>query len=125
MDQTAKTSSPEPFSNKVIVGGVEIDLDRMPTLTLGHKRKLWKEHEVDISKIGKFTPEDEFRFALFMLRLVRPETTEAEVEQISMAATADIAVIAFRKLSAKAGGELPFSTPSPTSPGGGGGDPAT
>lgn len=124
MTETAETSQPV-FNNKVVIGGVELDLDRMPTLTLGHKRKLWKEHEVDLSRIGKFTPEDEFRFALFMLRLLRPETTEAEVEQISMSAVADIAVIAFRKLSNKAGVALPFSTPSPTLPGGGGGDQAT
>ena len=125
MDKAATSRMLEPSNKKIIVGGVELDLDRMPTLTLGHKRKLWKDHEVDISKIGKFTPEDEFRFALFMLRLVRPETTEQEVEQISMSDVADIAIIAFRKLSAKAGVDLPFSAPSPTSPGGGGGDQAT
>ena len=125
MPETAKMSLPEPFTNKIIVGGVELDLDRMPTLTLGHKRRLWKEHAVDLSQIGKFSPEDEFRFALFMVRLMRPATTEAEVEELSMASVSDIAVIAFRKLSAKAGVKLPFSTPSPISPGGGGGDPAT
>ena len=127
MNETAKTSRealPQPLSTKVVVGGVEVDLDRMPTLTLGHKRRLWKEHEVDISRIGRFTPEDEFRFALFMLRLVRPETTEAEVEAISMSTVADIAVIAVKKLSAGAI-SIPFSTPSPILPGGGGGDQQT
>ena len=128
MPEPAKTSRaelPDPLSHTVMVGGVELDLDRMPTLTLGHKRRLWKEHSVDLSNIGRFTPEDEFRFALFMLRLLRPETTEAEVEMISMSTVADIAVIAVRKLSAKAGVSLPFSTSSPISPGGGDGDPAS
>lgn len=123
--ETSRAELPEPLSTKVVVGGVELDLDRMPALTLGHKRKLWKAHAVDLSRIGRFTPEDEFLFALFMLRLLRPETTEAEVEAISMSTVADIAVIAVRKLAAGAGVNIPFSPPSPSSPGGGGGVQAT
>ncbi len=123
--KTSRTDLPEPLNSTVMVGGVELDLDRMPVLTLGHKRRLWKQHEVDLSRIGRFTPEDEFRFALFMLRLLRPETTEVEVEAISMTTVADIAVIAVRKLSAGVTVSRPFSTSSPISPGGGDGVPAS
>ena len=119
----ARRALPAPLSVKVVVGGEELDLERLPLLTLGHKRQLWKQHEVDISNIGKFTPEDEFRFALYMLRLLRPATTEAEVEALGLTSVADIALIAVRKLTAAI--NVPFSSSSPISPGGGDGDQAS
>ena len=72
------------------IGGQEVDLSKLPQFTIGHKRALFKDHGVDLRRVGQFNPEEEFAFVLFMLRLVRPETTEEEVAALPMGAIARV-----------------------------------
>lgn len=64
------------------IGSDEIDLKKLPTLTIGHKRRLFKETGLDLANITKFNPDDEAKFILFVLQGVRPQTTEKEVDDL-------------------------------------------
>lgn len=76
----------------VLIGGEEVDLSKIPPLTIGHKRRLFKEAGVSMSDLGRFTPEQEFQFVWFVVKLLRPQTTEAEMEAVSLRDVMEIAL---------------------------------
>lgn len=118
-----KEVAKEEVVTTVKVGGDVLDISKFPPLTIGHKRRLFKEYNLDLTKISQYNPEEEFQFVLFITRLVRPKTTEQELEDVEIGSTVDI-ILGYVRSNVKEV-DRPFSLPSPTSPGGGGGDPVT
>jgi len=108
------------------IGGAEIDLSKLPPITFGLKRELWAQQAVDVSRLASkdgLNPEEEFRFTLFLLRKVRPETTEDEVSTLALRDVSRVAVAAVNRT--RGDPDVPTSGSSPSSPGGAGGDPET
>lgn len=105
------------------IGGDDVDLGKLGPLTIGDKRKLFKAAGVDIGRAARFTPEEEFQYALYLVRRVRPQTTEDELEAAELKSLVEISLQMIRVegvMSAR-----PTSASSPTSPGGTAGAPAT
>ena len=82
MDDTAKRI--------LLQSGNVLELMQLPTLTLGHKRQLFKQYGVDVGKMSQLTPEEEFHFVLYFARLLLPDTTETEIEALSINQTTEI-----------------------------------
>jgi len=107
------------------IGGAEVDLNKLPPITFGLKRELWRKQAVDVSKLASeagFNPEDEFRFTLFMLNKVR-ETTEDELGALSLSDVRRVVLAAVQRTQGEP--DVPTSGSSPSSPGAADGDPET
>lgn len=108
-------------STVIRVGPDEVDLAKLPAFTIGHKRRLFKELGLDLSGLGKFDPEQDFQFVWFVLRLVRPQTTEQEAEAVELADVLRITTGIIRKTARLS--DIPSRGSSPSSVGTAGGDP--
>ena len=67
----------------VEVGGERVDLGGLPGFSIGFKRRFCRDTGLNYSDGGVF--ENQFALVLYALRLLRPSTTEAEVEAMGLA----------------------------------------
>lgn len=100
----------------VRIGGDEVDLGKIPPLTIGDKRRLFKTAGVDLGRAGRFNPEEEFQYSLYLLRLIRPQTTEPELEAAPHAVIIELSLQMIRLEGALP--SRPTSASSPISLGG-------
>lgn len=99
------------------VGGVEVDFSRIPALTVGDKKILLSDQQygVDFGKLRDLSPDGESKLVLFLCRKLRPETTMADVDALTIFAAQRIMAIAGEN-AVKI--DPAFSTPSTSSPAG-------
>lgn len=101
----------------IVIGGETMQLSALKPLTLGDKRKLFKVQGIDLSKLMTFDPEQEFQFAFYLLKMMRPATTEAEAEETDLTALRTL-ILGSVEASRKKVAPRPTSTLSPSLPGG-------
>jgi SAM-dependent methyltransferase len=70
------------LSTILTIGTDEVDLDTLPPMNVGMRRGLFAQSKVDYCL--KFNAIGDFHYVLFMLRQIRPQTTEAEVDALPL-----------------------------------------
>ena len=66
------------------VNGKEVNLSESGPLTLGDFRKLKKDYGVEQKDLANGDIEVTFRFTLYVLKKIRPDITEADVDSLTM-----------------------------------------
>ncbi len=97
-------------SKRVIlkIGGEEVDITELPPLTIGDKKALGKIG-INFSKLSEISPDDEAKLIAFIIRKVRPYTTEVEVDAMPIKAGQDVLSHALTR-SAEVDSPLSFSS---------------
>ena len=113
-------SSAVVVSERVVIkiGGEELDITNIPPITLGDKKRLVKESGVNLSKLvdpkEPPNPEGDSMVVLLILQKVRPQTTIAEVDELSLFVAQRVLSYVWQRTLSDI--DRPFSTPSTSSP---------
>ncbi len=60
----------------------ELDLQKLPPITMGDRKKLLVELKLDMRKALDFTPEEDIALVCYLLRKLDPTVTSEEVEAL-------------------------------------------
>lgn len=115
MDSTQATS--EKLQGRVVIalGGEQVDLTDLKPMKQRDKRRLLTDpYRLDVNRIGmNMDADQETRFALFIVHQVRPQTTEAELDDLD---PNDVQKIIGHWVKTQQRVDRPFSKPSTSSP---------
>lgn len=89
--------------------GIKVDLTDLGPFTLGDKKALKKDYDLDFSKgvgLDNTTPEQDASLVLFILRKVNPQVAMADVDGLPISAGSKIIVHAVKR--SQEVGDRPF-----------------
>lgn len=110
-----KSAEVVPIERRKVVriGADEVDFTDFPPLTMGDQKAMKKDYGLDLVQMTEFGAEDRYKLTLFLIRKLRPSTTEAEVDALPLKIAGELCGYA---MSCSSRVDNPFSKRSTTSP---------